>query len=111
MCNDFPCGIVNVNRISRGIITFPQAAEKTQACGYFCSLGLSQSRDTEDPTGERVAHILSCSQMKKNKLVIINAYMAFHAELTLGGDGKGSKIIFQTMHEHQKLISEVTGNI
>lgn len=41
MCSDFPCGIVNVNRISWGIITFPQAAEKTQACGYFCSLGLS----------------------------------------------------------------------
>lgn len=94
MCNDFPCGIVNVNRISRGIITFPQAAEKTQACGYFCSLGLSQSRDTEDPTGERVAHILSCSQMKKN-LVIINAYMAFHAELTLGRMGKALKLYFR----------------
>lgn len=62
MCSDFPSGIVNVNRISRGIIAFPQAAEKTQLCGYFCSLGLSQSRDAEDPTGERVAHILICSQ-------------------------------------------------
>lgn len=49
MCDDFPCGIVNVNRISRSIIMFPQAAEKMQACGYFCSLGLSESRDKEDP--------------------------------------------------------------
>lgn len=60
MCSDFPCGIVNVNRISRGINTFPQAAAKTQACGYFCSLGSSQLRDTEDPMGDRVAHILVC---------------------------------------------------
>lgn len=33
MCGDFPCGIVNVNRISMGVITFPQAAQETQACG------------------------------------------------------------------------------
>lgn len=69
MCSDFPCGIVNVNRISRGIITFPQAVDKTQACGYFCSLGLSQSRDTADPMGARVAYILLCWLKQTLKLL------------------------------------------
>lgn len=68
MCRDFPCGIVNVNRISWGINTFPQAAAKTQACGYFCSLGSSQLRDTEDPTGGTVAHIFISSQSLEDQL-------------------------------------------
>lgn len=49
MCRDFPCGIVNANRISTGVVTFPGAAQETQARGDFCSLGWNQSRDAQDP--------------------------------------------------------------
>lgn len=94
MCSDFPCGLVNVNRISRGIITFPQAAEKTQACGYFCTLGLSQSRDTEDPTGERVAHILICSQTLANQTENSDSNKARSSWLSsAGGISHGGKIM------------------
>ena len=52
-----PVGLLMVIGLAGAINTFPQAAgKKTQACGCLRSLGLSQSRDTVDPTGERVGH-------------------------------------------------------
>lgn len=102
MCNDFPCGIVNVNRISRSIITFPQAAEKTRACGYFCSVGLSQSRDEEDPHGRKgVPHPHLRTDEKTQKTVNNKCVHGASCWTQSWEDGKGSNIIFQTMRGHQ----------
>ena len=55
-----PRGIVNVNPISRGINSFPMAAEKMQACGDFW-LAARESVGTQR-TPEEAAESLAAAQ-------------------------------------------------
>lgn len=68
MCNDFPRGFVNVNRINRSIITFPQAAEKTQACGYFLLARSESVKGHGGPHGRKGGpHPQLLADEKKNR--------------------------------------------